>query len=213
MTPSELLGIAATNVIRPGMLKNTKTYGRPEKLGLVAVAGETGQAPNGQASQVYYIKQVTDGGEGFLSYICDYGEGQINYQVLSSEAKFCFTTTINGCTFSLGMPGPDGTMIVSHTNMIDRKMDPGDRVARGTTSQTDFQAQVANQFHGTGTMVDPTIYWSGGDLDGGRKINITVFGVYDSGWKFYYQRWTRDGGSKVNTLIDLTPFATSSKAF
>jgi hypothetical protein len=213
MSPSELLGIAAKSVIRPGLLKNTKTYGRAEELALVPVPGETGQAPDGSPSPVYYIKQAKDGDEAFLAYICDYKEGETNYQVLGKEAPYCFTTTINGCTFSLGMPALDGTLIVSHTNMKSDKMDPEDRVTRGGTSQTDFQAEIATRFHGTGLMVDPTVYWSGGDYVGGRKINITVFGINDGGWKFYYQRWTRDSMSRVNALIDLNAFSTSSRTF
>lgn len=213
MTPSALLAIAAKDVIRPGMLKNTKTYGRAETLALVKVPGETGEGPGGGPAEVYYIKQAGSAPGGFPAYVCDYNEGELNYQVLASEAKFCFTTTINGCTFSLGMPGGDGTLIVSHTNMKSEKMDPQDRVTRGTASQADFQGQVATQFHGHGTLVDPTVYWAGGDMSGGKKINITVFGVNDGGWKFYYQRWTRDGMSKVNKLLDLNPFTTSSKSF
>jgi hypothetical protein len=213
MTPSELLAIAAKDVIRPGMLKNTKTYGRAERLALVKVPDETGSTPNGKKSKVYYIKQAGSDGEGFLAYVCDYNEGEINYQVLSNEAKFCFTTTINGCTFSLGIPAADGTLIVSHTNMKSTKMDKADLGVRGSASQADFQAQVATQFHGRGTMVDPTVYWAAGDHVAGKKVNVTVFGVNDGGWKFYYQRWTRDGGSKVNTLLDLNAFSTSSKAF
>lgn len=214
MTPTALLALAAKDVIRPGLLKNTKTYGRAEMLALVKVPGESGQAPNGSASEVFYIKQAGETDAGFAAYVCDYAEGQINYQVLSTEAKFCFTTTINGCTFSLGMPGGDSTLIVSHTNMKSDKMDKQDLATRGTASQTDFQGQVATGFHGHGTMVDPTVYWAGGDRDGGGlKINITVFGVNDSGWKFYYQRWTRDSATKVNKLLDLTAFTTSSQAF
>lgn len=213
MTPSALLAIAAKDVIRPGMLKNTKTYGRAESLALVKVPNETGVGPDGKASNVYYIKQAGPSDDGFMAYICDYGEGQINYQVLGTEAAYCFTTTINGCTFSLGIPSSDGTLVVSHTNMKSDKMDPTDRITRGGASQTEFQGAVAQEFHGGGLMVDPTVYWSSGDYVEGKKINITVFGINDKGWKFYYQRWTRDGNSKVNTLLDLTPFATSSKAF
>lgn len=214
VTPSAFLALAAKDVIRPGLLKNTKTYGRAEMLALVKVPNESGEKPDGTASDVFYIKQAGDAPNPFMGYICDYKEGEINYQVLSTEAKFCFTTTINGCTFSLGMPGGDGTLIVSHTNMKSDKMDPQDLVTRGGTSQTDFQGQVATDFHGHGTLVDPTVYWAGGDrTGGGLKINITVFGVNDGGWKFYFQRWTRDSNTRVNKLLDLTPFTTSSQAF
>ena len=213
MLPSELLAIAAKSVIRPGLLKNTKIYGRPELLALVK-ADESGLTPQGNNSDVFYVKQAGPSDDGFLSYVCDYKEGEINYQVLAKEAQFCFTTTVNGCTFSLGMPAPDGTLIVSHTNMKSEKMDDADRAARGTASQSDFQAQVAAQFHGEGAMIDPTVYWGeGGNNVGGNKINVTVFGVNDSGWKFYYQRWTRESGSRVNSLLDLKTFESNSKGF
>lgn len=213
MTPSELLALAAKSVIRPGLLKNTTHYGRAESLALTPVPNETGQAPDGKSSPVYYIKQAGSADAAFKAYVCDYKEGELNYQVLAKEAPFCFTTTINGCTFSVGIGAPDGSLMVSHTNMKSDKMDPTDLVTRGAQSQAQFQGAVATEFHGHGTLVDPTVYWSGGDLAEGRKINITVFGVYDLGWKFHYQRWTRDSTTRVNKLIDLNSFATNSVTF
>ena len=213
LQPSQLLAIAAKDVIRPGMLKNTTHYGLPESLILSPVPNETGLAPDGKASNVVYVKQAGQGGQPFKAYVCDYKEGELNYQVLGTDAPFCFTTTINGCTFSVGIPAPDGTVIVSHTNMKSDKMDPADLLTRGTQTQGQFQGAVATAFHGHGVVVDPTVYWNGGDLADGKKINVTVFGIFDRGWKFYFQRWTRDGTTKINKLLDLNSFDTSSVTF
>lgn len=213
MKPAQLLALAAKSVIRPGLLKNTRHYGRAESLVLTAVPNETGQAPDGKSSPVYYIKQAGQEGGAFNAYICDYKEGELNYQVLGTEAPFCFTTTINGCTFSVGVPAPDGALMVSHTNMKLSEMDPTDAVTRGAMPQTNFQGAVATEFHGHGVLVDPTVYWTGGDRIDGNKINVTVFGIFDRGWKFFYQRWTRDGVTRINKLIDLNSFAKNSVTF
>ena len=211
MLPAQLLTIAAKCVIRPGLLKNSKTYGGADMLELQPAVRETGVDTTGNASTPYFVKQSAYAGAGFKAYIVDYDEGKLNYQVLGNEANLCFTTTINGCTFSLGQPAGDGTLIVSHTNMKSDKMDKDDLPARGGDDQSTFQGKVARQFHGSGTMVDPSVYWAGGDRSGGNKINITVFGVNDGGWKFYYQRWTFKGG--VNTLLGLVAVGTSNVVF
>ncbi len=55
---------------------------------------------------------------GFLSYICASKTGEINYQgAFGPEREFCFTTTMNGCTFGIGSPTSDGSVLVSHANM------------------------------------------------------------------------------------------------
>jgi hypothetical protein len=213
MTPAALLTLAARDVMRPGPLKNSTTYGRAQMLSLAKVPGETGLQPDGTPSDAYFVRHAGEGEKGFLAYICDYEPGKLSYQVLSTEAKFCFTTTINGCTFTLGMPSGDGTLIVSHTNMRTTAMDKRDVETRGKTATVTFQGMVAADFHRHGTMLDSTIYWAAGDSVDGRGINVTVFGINDGGWKFYFQRWTFNSLTRVNKLLDLNAFATSSKTF
>ena len=135
--------------------------------------------------------------DGFASYVCDYGRNEINYQVLGKEADFCFTITINGCTFGVGSPTEDGSVLVSHGNLAELQgtsQDPeGDQAAR--------QLAVGHQLHGDGaTYLTPDMYRDG-------KANVTMFGMrVGSAWKFYYQRYAAAGGGtfKLLSLEELT---------
>jgi hypothetical protein len=211
MTPDQLLDLAAKAVIRPGLLKNTKIYGRPEQLFLWK-SSESGKKGDVDCD-VYFIRQAKDGEVGFPAYVCDYERGTLHYQVLSTEAALCFTTTINGCTFSLGTPASDGTLIVSHGNLAGDAMDKTDLGKMNDLDQTGRQKQVAREFHGGGgAFVDPSIYWSGGTTMNGGKINVTVFGVRkDTGWEFYFQRFYVK--SSINYYVDLSDFKTQSVTF
>lgn len=214
MTPDAFIDIAKSHVIKPSFLKNSSRYGRPEQLILQPAVHEKG-IRDGKACNVYNIRQGT-GGEAFSSYVCDYGEGQLNYQVLSSEADFCFTITINGCTFSLGTAASDGTLIVSHTNTKGRTFNAQDKKTFGydDTSEThsgrgwqaSTQQAIAKSFHGSGSYIDGTVYYANGD------VNVMVFGVrVASKWAFYYQTFRRSQGAWEH--MGFYDFAAQSKSF
>lgn len=197
MTPKEFLAIAKTAVILPGNLENSSRYGRPERLGLIPTTDKGSR--KSKPCDVYRIQQSA-GLDAFPAYVCDYGEGQLNYQVLSSEADFCFTTTINGCTFAVGAAARDGTVIVSHTNAKPGKLDEEDKQSlgwdpklkatlEGRNWQIDVQKKLAKQFHGKGRFLDSHTYYKKGE------VNVTLFGLrQNEKWKFYYQSFRRASG-------------------
>lgn len=224
MTATALQTLMGNAVVNTGMLRNAVVSGRPETLFLVKEKHAKGK--NGiNDCDVYSLKNMAspvatdDPAASLFSYIVDYAVGETCMQVLGSEADFCFTVTINGCTFALGMPASDGTLVVSHTNM---------KKVSGKSSTTDFaaitgsvdvpseltsmvqenvQAKVVTGLHGSGRLLGPTQYYNGN-----RNNRLTVFGLRGhAGWTFYYQSYTVQSG--VYYLEGVQTFSTQSVTF
>lgn len=199
MTPSELLNLMESSIIKTGSLGNTKVYGRPELLALTPETFFKGVDRNDKSIPIYNLKQTSNRMAGFESYICDYDANDIRYQVLHDEADFCFTITMNGCTFGLGSANEDGSIMVSHGNKVSVKDDLG-------KSLGDQYGQVAGSLHGQDAMyITPEMYRTG------EKANLTTFGVRIHGkWNFFYQSYklVSGGGGKMQ-LLGLFPFKTN----
>lgn len=190
MTPEELLSIMRHNVVKTGLLKNTKVYGRPERLSLTE--DTVFKAKHHLFScKVYNVRQAKEDESSFRSYVCDYGRNEINYQVLGTEADFCFTITMNGCTFGIGSPTGDGSVLVSHGNMAELEGTDEDP----TGDQFERQLKVGQQFHGHGTtFLTPEMYRR-------KHANVTMVGMRIKGkWKFFYQRYIAVGGGTFRLL-------------
>ena len=167
-----LLTLVSTSIVKTGLLPSTKVYGRPERLQFkedVTAKGTCKDIP----CKVYNVTTATAGADSFLSYICDYKTGEINYQVLGPGANFCFTTTMNGCTFGIGSPTADGSVLVSHANMaVPRVPTAAPALGPGLLppgDQADAPTVVARALHGPGAsyltpdctgMTMPTSHWS-----------------------------------------------------
>lgn len=224
MTTTDLRTLMDIAVVKAGLLKNAAVPGQPETLFLVKDKYSKGSI-GGVECDVYDIKnmagpvEVEEPDESLYSYIVDYAVGETNFQVLADEADFCFTVTINGCTFARGIPAVDGTLIVSHTNM-NRARDSSAVVDVGAVTggvdyepavapmvQENVQSRIAQQMHGTGTMLGPSQYYNPT-----RSNNLTVFGIRGvAGWTFFYQSYRRASG--VYHLEGVHDFAASSIAF
>jgi hypothetical protein len=200
MTPQELLNLMERNIIKSGLLKNTSVYGRPEMLVLTPEAYFKGVDDKGKEIPIFNLKQAGDRKDGFLSYICDYEKGKFNYQVLDREADYCFTVTMNGCTFGIGTPSPDGAVIVSHGNQAGVTDGPGVPVGDMFAKQK----ALGEQFHGNDVLLlEPSQYRSTG------KENITTFGIRMNGaWNFFYQSYISAGSGRLQ-LNGLFPFKTN----
>ena len=136
----------------------------------------------------------TAGADSCLAYICDYKKGEINYQVLGREAKFCFTTTMNGCTFGIGSPTSDGSVLVSHANMATPLVPTVETKASGaglvpTGDQAERQLAVARAW---AKLSDTRHEHANVTLVGGRSSTGT--------WKCFYQRWAMAGSGNVTLL-------------
>ncbi|WP_334188240.1 hypothetical protein [Noviherbaspirillum sp.] len=200
MTPQKLLALMENSIIKTGLLKNTSVYGRPEKLTLTEEKFFKGVDAKGKSIPIYNLKQATGSGDEFLSYICDYKRGELHYQILGREANFCFTITMNGCTFGVGAAASDGTVMVTHGNQADVKdgadVPSGDMFAK--------QRTLATQFHGPDVMLlEPSQYRPT------NKENISTFGIWMNGaWNFFYQSYQVVGSGQMQ-LNGLFPFKTN----
>lgn len=191
-TPETLMGIMNNAIVQTWGLK-TKTYGRAQALKFVEVQGVHKGYKDNEAIPILRLKDADNDDMSFNSYICDYKDGQINYQVLDKEANFCFTWTMNGCTFGIGSKSPNGTVMVSHGNAKGQ-------VPKGSQQET-LSAQHAKQkewaeaMHGdTVTMLQPASY-----RPTGSKQVATTFGLKTAdGWKFYYQSYDIPGGGRID---------------
>lgn len=115
-------------------------------------------------------------------YICNYAANNVNSVLLGTHGDFCFTITLNGCTFGIGPAHANHTRLVSHANH------------GGIAHLQREQIRVA---HGVGanlagvTVLEPQLYRRFAvDLN----MQATVFGIrtgYD--WRFYFQSYSSHG--------------------
>jgi hypothetical protein len=207
-----LLTLVSTSIVKTGLLPSTKVYGRPERLQLkedLVAKGTCKEVP----CKVYNVTTAAAGADSFLSYISDDKTGEINYQVLAREANFCFTTTMNGCTFGIGSPTTDGSVLVSHANMAVPLVPTPETKALGAGlvplgDQAERQLEVARALHGPGAnYLTPDMYRH-------EHANVTLIGGRTStgAWKFYYQRWAVAGFPNVR-LLSFNEVTTTKAAF
>ena len=201
--PGDLETLMSIAVIKAGFLQNAVVAGDPETLFLVRDKHAKGKigGVGGADCDVYNIVNMThrmadsDPTGSIFSYIVDYLPGETNFHILGSKADFCFTVTINGCTFALGAPAADGTLMVSHTNMKKSGSARADRETvlggvdyppeLGGAVQENLQARIVREMYGAGTMLGPSQYYNPA-----KNNNLTVFGIRDAGgWTFRYQSY------------------------
>lgn len=130
---------------------------------------------NGKSIKVYTLREPRDDEPFFESYYCDFSPGQIMYEVLSKEADFAFTYAMDGCTFGVGRPTPEGDVLVTHGNARG--------VTEGGNSQNERQRNFALQLHGgkIDEMLEPETYRTAGDMA------ATTFGLRcNNKWQFAY---------------------------
>lgn len=179
--PSSILTFMRTELIATGLLPNAKQKGVPEYLALSKT--ETPTVQNGvNVGNVWYLKASDHTGtdSALFSYICDYEKNNTHYVMLGDRAKFCFTITMNGCTFGIGTPNSYGDVIVSHSN----------RASDSNQSETQRDITLGGHRNQQVTMLEPSLYRPA------PKMTCTTFGIRtDRGWKFYFQSYRPNGGT------------------
>jgi hypothetical protein len=212
MTPDEFLTLAQNAVILSGKVpRKVGKYGMPEMVALVPAQryDDTfykGATSKGKTIPVYDIVNANNPQAGFKAYICEYQRSEVSYTVLGKGADFCFTVTMNGCTFGIGVPNQEGDILVSHCNQAEVENITD---SLGTTPEGNMyekQLALVKKLHGDkGAYLEPARYRPNG------KENITTFGVRRGGaWEFWYQSYTYDSGPGTFTLIGLFPFVSSA---
>ena len=185
--PETLLSYLENNILLSGFLKNSQANSMPEHIEFEP--STTTVAKKGNSSvDAFKLRNSTQSttSKALKAYICDYTAGGIEYCRLGSAANFCFTITMNGCTFGVGQTASDGTVIVTHANKGGKTID---------------QQQQTFTTHGTKdvSMMEPALY-----RRAGRNMNATTFGIRVNGkWKFYFQSYSVSSG--VYTLVGVFP--------
>ncbi len=127
--------------------------------------------------------------DSFTAYVCNYRTGKTINQVLGKSADFMFTMTMDGCSFGIGIPGKDGTVMVSHSNAKGHGSDEENHLAQQKQLIEVFDKNPFTQ------MLEPSNYRKGGD-----GTSITTFGMRENGeWKFYFQKWKKLSSRKFQT--------------
>ncbi|WNB75611.1 hypothetical protein [Methylomonas koyamae] len=195
MTPSELLNLMESSIIKTGFLRNTSVYGRAELVALSPDQQFKGVNDKGAAVPVYNLKQTSNAMAGFKSYICDYTPDKVHYQILDQEADYCFTVTMNGCTFGIGSQADDGTVMVTHGNM-------------NSSGLGEEYGEAVDSLMGSGTLYITPHMYARKSADETRK-NLTTFGIRINGtWNFFYQKYEILGPGQIKHL-GLFPFKTT----
>ena len=195
--PEQLLGWLDNNVLLSGLVQNSASPNFLEWMTIGPPApfnAPTGQKPDGTAIDVFYLRNNGTGpADAVRSYICNYVPNQVRSTPLGTGGDYCFTTTMNGCTFGVGRAAPDGSVRVSHANT------GGDTAAQRNQTWTE---------HGNHnvSMLEPALYRR---LGNGMNLNITTFGIRSGrAWKFYFQLFEARPG-RVFVLHGVFPILAS----
>lgn len=193
--PRQLLTWLENNLLLAGYLQNTDnpngtafcTFTPPQAHARTPAANSAGQQLDAYAVRSYGVFA----GDALRAYICNYHAGQVHSVQLGADANFCFTVTLNGCTFGVGKATGDGSVRVSHAN-----------TGGNTQAQRD---QTFGELGGNvniATMLEPAMYRR---IGAPMNLNATVFGIRDAGaWKFHFQLYSVAGGQY--TLHGVFPF-------
>ncbi len=200
MTPDNLLAIFRTEhfTVRVHPWVQSANNGGVDylKLTVLPPRGEVGHWGSGLSCGVRMLEMAnssTDPG-AFPSWICDYANDAVNYRTLSNARSFCFTATMNGCTFGIGSQVGGGVVTVSHSNALTAG--GGD-----LTKQVNEQMVLASMVSPQGaSLFEPKAYgFAGGQSIYVRngtpgQLDTTTFGVcVNNFWTFYYQQYIRCG--------------------
>ena len=179
-----LLAGVITNVPNPGLAWVTLTLQPQVPFAQIAVNAA------GRPMDIYTLRTNGAGGHNALrGYVCNYTAGGVHPVDLTPAGPFCFTITLNGCTFGVGptVGAGGGSRRVSHAN------------SGGNTQPQRTQTWGA---HGVAAnsvaikMLEPAEYRR---LGGGGNLNTTVFGILSAGiWRFYFQLYSAIPGANNN---------------
>ena len=151
-----------------------------------------------KAAKIYSVMPAKEG-DVFPAYICPYADNETHTKMLGDDADVMFTGDMDGCTFGVGIPNPDGGVLVGHANaQKDANADLGDPTAAQRQSQKDSLAKG-----GIVRLVDPDDYrlpevsvpnpnrpgkWLC------REFKAITIGLrINDSWEFYYQHQLVDG--------------------
>jgi hypothetical protein len=168
---------------------------------------------NAQSAGVYKLERG-DGGGSFPAYWCHYKPDSTHYVAASVNADFLFTPRMNGCSFAVGIPAGDGTVVVAHSNVRDRPATEAIRNVDLALNATPIppmaelvklqtlrrQLVMVEQKEKLETAIGGdqfTAYLSSTTY---QSAELTTFGVRDTGagdWSFYFQARTGNTPAQI----------------
>lgn len=179
-----------TNALNPAGVTWARIVQRPPMA--PGMPAPTGQDAAGHAVDVYDLR--CDGAgphDGVPAHICNYMANNIRDVQLDNTPDYMFTINLNGCTFGVGAPQPNGNKLVSHANAGGNA-----QVQRGMTGG-------AHGGLGGVALLEPALYRN---LGGQGQNQATVFGIRSGlNWRFYFQSYTYLGNQTFR-LNGVFPF-------
>ena len=194
--PDLLLAWLNTNVLLAGNLQNVGVAGAGGGIDQVTIGAYQGpvqnaiNSSNGQPMGVHALRNNPAG--ELTAYICNYQANNHRSDLIGTHADYCFTTTLNGCTFAVGPVQPGNLRRVSHAN---------------TGGNTNLQRQQTRTAQQSGNLagialLEPADYRR---LSATLAISATVFGIRTGlAWQFYFQTYSYANGTA--TVYGVFPF-------
>lgn len=147
------------------------------------------------AGGVYKLRLAREGDAAPLAaYVCPYAQDSVQSVMLGNAALWCFTPTMDGCTFGIGSQA-NGAVRVCHVNMNRGGAAVG---SLGVDAHREQQRKLQRNFAKSkvgldATLIEPDTYMA----EGGEayKLKSTTFGrhVANGPWTFFSQRYRYAG--------------------
>lgn len=154
-----------------------------------------GVVTNKVGGGVYKLRLARDGDAAPLAaYVCPYAQDSIQSVMLGNAAFWCFTPTMDGCTFGIGSQA-NGAVRVCHVNSNRGGAAVG---SLGIDAHREQQRKLQRNFAKSkvglnATLIEPDTYMA----EGGEayKLKSTTFGrhVANGPWTFFSQRYRYAG--------------------
>ena len=209
MSPDVLQALLRTNVLRTQFLTYVESGLHSLQLYETdfTVSGSRGNA------KVYTVELAgkankTTASDPFPSYVCGYKDNGIVRVHLGTQADFCFTVTMNSCTFGIGSQN-EGGVLVTHANAKSGGSFPSAEMQQ--MSAAERQATMSRIVHGPdATLIQPSDYYEDLGLVE-DKLHTTTVGIRIAArWRFFLHRYKVRNAAKSCTFLDFAEFQTAN---
>jgi hypothetical protein len=155
------------------------------------------------------LVETTDTNDVLDVYWLPYQNNKVYHLQLGHAARFMFTPTMDGCSFSYGGQDPGRSPLVAHANMQNKQME---------IDQVAIEDQLDALYNADYMIMKKDRYTGSKHFNvGSGHVRSTTFGISDgTNWRFWAQVWEdcHKGVAKKSALtgMDTTdPFFGSNK--
>jgi hypothetical protein len=210
------LAFMRSNIVQQSVAGTGAVHGNTGWFTFSATPSE-GRLPAGGECTVYSMQVSNEGTEGvdrFQAYWCPYANDHVYSITLAGEARYMFTAKMDGCSFGVGVPAPDGSVRVAHANSSETEELQAIQNAMAEESlkrkpnleainrlgmenlRTKGKEQIGQLRTDEGLGQDAVIQSLVGPLDyKAFSLYSTTFGVRSGTgtWSFYFQAYRQNG--------------------